>query len=339
MDSNIPFRERPQCAVAANSSGGVALKFPYLPEDIERLIVEMTAELHLQTGRQLVLACHLYREWISPIIYRRATLKSTARAEKFAATLSLTSGAPTLPPLGLAHRVRVLNFANDVDTQVVGQVISLCENVVSIAYWKSRSKAIPTPFIDLSGCVSLRRLSMDLKHIIPQAALDQQLPPAHPLLQVTHLDICSPDITELYSILSQLTNLTHLFFCEDHYLSIPTRAHDIPAYLPTNLRACVIHDASSPNQGRNLPLIPSLSNQEIDPRVVIGAESYKEELLDSVPYLLVRSFSKLLLDWSGASPAGTDVWAEAENIITARRLQRAGSLEVHSASASTTLHT
>lgn len=180
---------------------------------------------------------------------------------------------------------------------------------------------------------------MDLTHIIPQAALDQQLPPAHPLLQVTHLDVCSPDITELYFILSQLTNLTHLFFCEDHYLSIPTRAHDIPAYLPPNLRACVIHDASSLNQRRNLPLISSLSNQEIDPRVVIGAESCKEELLGPVPYLLVRSFSKLLLDWSGASPAGTDVWAEAENIVTARRLQHAGSLEVYSASASTTLHT
>ncbi|KAF9495525.1 hypothetical protein BDN71DRAFT_1447420 [Pleurotus eryngii] len=326
------------CAVAANSSEAVALRFPYLPEDIERLIVEMTAELHLRTGLQLVLVCHLYREWISPIVYRRVTLKSTAKAKQFAVTLSLTSGAPTLPPPSLAHRVRVLNFANDVDTQVVGQVISLCANVVSIAYWKSRSKTIPTPFIDLSGCGSLRRLSMDLNHIIPQAALDQQLPPEHPLLRVTHLDVCSPDITELYSILSQLTNLTHLFFCEDHYLSLPTRAHDIPAYLPPNVRACIIHNASSLNQGRELSLISSLSNQEIDPRVVIGAESYKGESLGSVPYLLVRSFSRLLSDWSGASPAGTDVWAEAEDIITTRRLQSTGALEAHSEPATTTLH-
>lgn len=252
------------------------------------------------------------------------------RAARFAATLSPTSGALTLPSLDLAHRVRVLNFANDVDTHVVGQVISLCKNVVSVAYWKSRSKTIPTPFIDLSSCVSLRRLSMDLNHIIPRAGRDQQLPPEHPLLRVTHLDVCSPDITELYSILLQLTNLTHLFFCEDHYLSIPIRAHDIPTYLPPNLRACIIHNASSLTPGRNLALISSLSSQEIDPRVVIGAESFKGESLGSVPHLLVRPFSKLLLDWSGASPVGTDVWAEAESIITARRLQRARSLEAHS---------
>ncbi|KAF4583834.1 hypothetical protein EYR40_002329 [Pleurotus pulmonarius] len=307
-----------------------ALRFPYLPEDIERLIVEMTAELHLQTGLQLVLVCHLYREWISPIVYRRATLKSTAKAEQFGATLSITSGSPTLPPIGLAQRVRVLNFANDADPYVVGKVIFLCTNVVSVAYWKSRSKTVPTPFIDLSNCVSLRRLSIDLKHVISQAALDQQLPREHPLLQVTHLDVCSPDIAELYPILSQLTKLTHLFFCEDHYLSIPTRAHDIPAYLPPNLRACIIHDASPLTPGRNLASTSSLSNQEIDPRVVIGAESFMGKPLESVPHLLVRSFPQLLLDWSGASPPGTDVWAAAENIITARHLQRARSLDVHS---------
>lgn len=68
MGLNIPLHEEHACAVAANSSGDVALRFPYLPEDIERLIVEMTAELHVQTGLQLVIVCHLYREWsvISP---------------------------------------------------------------------------------------------------------------------------------------------------------------------------------------------------------------------------------------------------------------------------------
>ncbi|KAJ8490180.1 hypothetical protein ONZ45_g13297 [Pleurotus djamor] len=236
--------------VSHHAAPDVPLQLQHLPVDVERLIVEVAAELGTQTALQLI------------------------------------------------------------------RIVPICTNIISLSYWRVRSKTLPSPLIDLSPCRSLRRLSIDLSHVV--ADPDEPLPSDHPLRRVERLDVCSPDLYKWRLVISELSEITHLFFCEDYPSRIPSRASMSPL-MPPNLRVCIIHVAASLTHHETVQLEQYI-NGKADPRVVIGADSYRPLDHEVTPNLLLRPFTKLLVDWSGASSETLDFWDLAEEIISLPRV-------------------
>ncbi|KAJ8521304.1 hypothetical protein ONZ45_g1963 [Pleurotus djamor] len=246
--------------VSQNAAPDVPLQLQHLPVDVERLIVEVAAELGTQTALQLI------RVVSNP----------------------LSGGLLEIQPPGRALFYRLITtfikpaFANSSNVHQHHQPLVL-EN---------------------------------LSHVV--ADPDDPLPSDHPLRRVERLDVCSPDLYKWRLVISELSELTHLFFCEDYPSRIPSRASMSPL-MPPNLRVCIIHVAASLTHHETVQLEQYI-NGKADPRVVIGADSYRPLDHEVTPNLLLRPFTKLLVDWSGASSETLDFWDLAEEIICVRRV-------------------
>ncbi|KAL0948043.1 hypothetical protein HGRIS_010668 [Hohenbuehelia grisea] len=298
------------------------MDFPILPGDVERLIVETTAEVSQEAAVELVRVCRVYRRWAMPAMYKVVTLKSTEQAKKFLETLlqaSSKSASPALP-LPLAEYIKVLNFSNDIDIGTVSSIVPLCTHAVTVGYWRVRSKFIPGPQLDISKCPSLRRLSLDLSH----------LSSTNDLARITHLDICSPVLSAWYSLLPQLTSLTHLFICEDFLSNIPDRLEALLPHLPPSIRVFAIHVTSTP-ESESFPAAKAVLLGKVDVRVVVVSES--EWVMPGIDNtdgtsILCRPFNNLLSDWCHTPVGGMDVWELAEALIERRRKRDATRAQV-----------
>ncbi|KAJ7609561.1 hypothetical protein DFH06DRAFT_1346285 [Mycena polygramma] len=252
---------------------------PFLPPELERVIIESAAELHPECISNLFLVSHRVHDWTERVRYRTVTHSGGFSTYSVGALLRAIR-SNTKPASFFHDRVQHLFLERIRDSE---EIVSVCSGI--------RSFALTTKAMQLNsglGAIRPRRLNLLLEFLLTTINSPDQ---PHPMFtNVTHLDVLAHSLNpDLISHLALLPVLTHLSIWHN---SAPLR--DVLARCP-KLRALIDMDDSFVGPDDLAPID--------DARVV---------------YMAV-SDAKYEEDWVIGTLGGLDFWARADAFIAKKR--------------------
>ncbi|KAF9018713.1 hypothetical protein BDZ89DRAFT_1073640, partial [Hymenopellis radicata] len=283
-----------------------------LSTDVLRLLLETTALDDRKTALSLVLLSKPVREWIDPIIYRRAVL-TMQNILQFERTIRVRNDTAFF-----ARNVRVLsfNFKQTLEpSQAAAHILSICTGIRSLAW-----QTLPTCFP--------RTNSMSLTHMY----LDE--PSSHHMAllpsSVTHLALSAEtfnDVETLNVMGTRAPNLTHIMLYDlgvDFDNHFPAHyIHYLLSNLPSAVKYVIVVFPPTPRGGTHS--FARFISQLKDPRFVpvcLEARYHR----DAIPGLACYAHDHDIADdWGYRLGKDEDVWTFAEEF--AREREASGFLD------------
>nr|GAT44411.1 predicted protein [Mycena chlorophos] len=190
----------------------MAIHRPFLPPELERIVVELAAWSDQDTAFALSHVSSRVRDWVQPSLYRIYTITADSPA-----ALARLRGAIHDPPSTtiVATHLRALLLFGNVGGEPASDILRACTNIEALSI---SNDALYDDFMsDMSDLQSLRKLSIDLEEICKNVDLNFpyfQLSFQTPFSKLTHLEILkTPDENSrlvAYLANSRFFSLTHL---------------------------------------------------------------------------------------------------------------------------------
>ncbi|TFK68811.1 hypothetical protein BDN72DRAFT_897787 [Pluteus cervinus] len=261
-----------------------------LPIELQREIFYIAATADLQNATQIVRVARRICAWVQPIIYAMVTLGSQD-TELFLRTVH------SKPRQFFAAHVKRLCLSVSVSAPNAAHILTVCTGVRDLAFWVDFLGASPTDVGSLHSYISplpLRRLSMELSHILDLMTRSGDLSQYPWSAGLTHLDVVFWTHEETPSIpgLERFPALTHLALWLQHSrVSATSLATILSACNLLRILVIVVDEAES--------LAPD-QDTFADPRIVL------------IPYLDV------VPDWEAPMRGLPDTWSRAEDLVRAQ---------------------
>ncbi|RXW17599.1 hypothetical protein EST38_g8249 [Candolleomyces aberdarensis] len=112
--------------------------FSDLPEDVGRLVFELTAELDKETGRSCALVSRKVNTWIEPKLYRTLIIDRAEQMENLCKIVEDVNHGNSTKSLGFfASHVKAIAFANyrEEIAQSILSILKASHNVKRLALW------------------------------------------------------------------------------------------------------------------------------------------------------------------------------------------------------------
>ncbi|KAF9026281.1 hypothetical protein BDZ89DRAFT_1161285 [Hymenopellis radicata] len=316
---------------------------PDFPTDVARSLLETAAWEDPCSAQALTRVSKIVRQWIDPILYRTAVLRTVTQLAQFHQSITLRNDSAFF-----AQSVKLLRFGNliyanfdPIDSvhkppferkmELIRNVLKACSGVRRVAFWlQTDDGRVLDGFTGISSSHHLTHLSvLDVRRDSYFGhAYIKFLPPS---LTHLHLDNNSPDVHWRcipWGIFTALPRLSHIclsgriatvFLFRDFLPSLVDSIAALPRTITTFV-LLVDHSLGSPNTilrpgtvASNLEALRAVS----DRLVVINRNS---SYLGQIPHVHCFSHDHTIeSDWGHGS--GMDVW-EFADICLAKQSQR-----------------
>ncbi|KAJ7464069.1 hypothetical protein FB451DRAFT_1492243 [Mycena latifolia] len=292
---------------------------PLLPEDLERLIFELTAFLYPELMPSLLLVTQRVKAWIEPLLYqvlyhipnaagtyhprRLCDLLETRPADKACIQARMKIVHRFTATFFHDHVRHVWLTHSDPDDEII-KLIVVCDSTVNL---KVSFYMPPDALLTLLGSMRVHRLSGYMPDFLHGGSVNSA-DLSHPsLAQITHLEFSGGYSVgwDTWSGLAQMSRLTHLAFLDSFVLN--SVAQGALAHCKT-LEVLVIVHSTQRNLDRWAPRRAQLAT---DPRYVA---------------LVVPDMG---VDWVVGARGGEDFWAVADAVVRNRCSEETGQLMLH----------
>ncbi|KAJ2924610.1 hypothetical protein H1R20_g12481, partial [Candolleomyces eurysporus] len=309
--------------------------FSDLPEDVGRVVFELTAELDQETGRSCALVSRKVNAWIEPKLYRTLIIESAKQMENLCRIVeNIINGDSTKPPGFFASHVKAIAFANDREELApsILSILKACHNVERLVLW-----CMPLE----SDSEQPSQADRDLRELREFLASPELSPRwistgndtftigedyfSYPIFQnATHVDLiceCGLD-TGRWNTLRHLPFLTHLsVFCDISMKECDRWVRETVGLGPISLRVLIVW---LPNyyfdkMNREFEGLKAIHDGNVDSRAVVACMENPLRACGLHPIL--RSYQDTVRDFAGVS-VGKDFWNLAEEFIEERRRRR-----------------
>ncbi|KAF9530483.1 hypothetical protein CPB83DRAFT_183558 [Crepidotus variabilis] len=200
-----------QLNVSGHVDGSGTITFELLPNELQREIFIFTTSLFreeshapLSSIASLMLVAQCFYDWVLPCLYDTVTLHTDNTL--FLRTIQSYHDSPTF----FTKYIKKLCLPYYMISKDAELVLSLCDNVVDLAFWIDYRTTVPDrSIVPLLSSLPLRRLNIEARHFESLFVDVHQLGWLHSL---THLSLVYWDFQRPSEVLhlEKLPSLTHL---------------------------------------------------------------------------------------------------------------------------------
>ncbi|KAK0460976.1 uncharacterized protein EV420DRAFT_1267278 [Desarmillaria tabescens] len=280
--------------------------FPGVPIDILRQIFEFASASSASTGLTLTLVSTHIRHWTLPIIYRNVVLSSSRAVTLFLETIATSAASKLTPAIPLCSRVKNLGVFALGPLPAIEQIISLCDNIESLACGFSLHAYL------LSNHQMLPRVSCK-KHFLGPSCRDGI--PFHLISPQTthfHAQLSLEDFHSILEICNYVSAITHLA------ISVPVSSKDAVEIIESTTSALL--DSSSPLE---FLLIQVMGTKGSEIAEVINARNKTRMELagvqDGFRVVAIRAPTSVVRQWEKMVISSADLWEDAERKVNQKR--------------------
>ncbi|KAK0486103.1 hypothetical protein IW261DRAFT_1559527 [Armillaria novae-zelandiae] len=282
--------------------------FPGVPIDILRQIFEFASASSVATGLSLTLVSTHVRHWTLPIVYRNVVLSSSRAVTLFLETIT-SSAAPRLAPVvPLCNRVKNLGIFALGPLPSIEKVISMCDNVESLACGFSLHTYLLSHHHTLLSHVAYEKhfLGPSCRDGIPFHLISPQTTHIHVQLSLEDFHF----IAEIHNYVSAITHLA---------VSIPLNPERSVEIIDSTISALL--------DGRNVSLevllIQVMGSKGSEIAEDINARNKARIQLagdrDGFRLLAIRAPASVVQQWGKSAMSSVDLWVNAESEANQKR--------------------
>ncbi|KAJ7453187.1 hypothetical protein FB451DRAFT_1281972 [Mycena latifolia] len=272
---------------------------PRLPEDLERLIFEISALFYPNVMPALLRVAQRVKIWIEPLLYRVIYDGSIGVWE--GRTLTQLWNSMKTKPASFFHKnvrhVSLYSFDDSEDYDLV-KILSVCGATINLRLLGCPTRSRPT-LLQTVGLMPLQRLAIHFSHLFPRFGGGIRDLDCPNFTRLTHLSLADWDRSgwDACPALAHLSSLTHLSFHNNLVLpSIVQGAFEHFPSLEALALACSARLAVSMHAD-----IPKFAAAAADPRFVM---------------VLVTNERR---DWEIGARGGDDFWVAVDAQVRKRR--------------------
>ncbi|KAH8834508.1 hypothetical protein DL96DRAFT_1580813 [Flagelloscypha sp. PMI_526] len=300
-------------------------RFPDLPSDIARTVIEITADVDRATAMALCRVSKLVYSWAVRRLYHTVSLHTTEGAQRF---LCATTHRPALGSLVRFLEYRLRNWYPNVPKEILSQLT----NLISLT-WIGLFQP-PFPSSHLPASLRQLRVHRDYHLTIPEESLDRV--PCKTTLEILDLTIGYPeDNTPFFRVLDlpEFTSLQYLGFRSEwgaftyhERTFVDTIEQDLIPYFPPTLKVCVVQLRlyyGSRISGRLRGLILG----DLDDRILLCTSTRRVKTSPRGPcedFVLYAKTESILSSGLPVRDGDCTFWDRAEELVERRRRLRIG---------------
>ncbi|KAK0195712.1 hypothetical protein F5146DRAFT_301410 [Armillaria mellea] len=276
--------------------------FPGVPIDILRQIFELASASSVATALSLTLVSTHVRHWTLPIIYRNVVLSSSRTVTLFLETIS-SSATPSLAPVvPLSSRVKNLGIFALGPLPSIEKIISMCDNVKSLACGFSLHTYLLSHHHALLSHVACEKhfLGPSCRDGIPFHLISPHTTHVHVQLSLEEFHF----IAEIHNYVSAITHLA---------VSIPLNSERSVETVDSTISALL----DSRNVSFKVLLIQVMGSKASEITEDINARNKARIQLagdrSGFRLLAIRAPASVVRQWSKSVMSSVDLWENAES--------------------------